>query len=276
MRVEPMTRRLTQREIDARRENAKKSTGPRSAAGKARVRLNAMKHGVTARLPEYIPRGPLRESPNEVATFIAAVVELLAPLNVLARDRAERIANLLWRQRRSRRWEVAGLAAVGVSDESDVWMEHKAEEHEFAAQYITQLETAELDRDHFEALTIVFYHGANLDDIEGWREGEEPSTPEGWRDLIKRILTHKWESPAEASMWAAEHAPQIRVDAMRVRLPAMEAAARAAVEDGFFSKLLTLEGRLTRELSQTLAEYEAFQQLGPDEANETGGSAKQS
>src|SRR5438132_1388356 len=34
---------------EANRRNARKSTGPRSAAGKARSRFNALKHGMTAR-----------------------------------------------------------------------------------------------------------------------------------------------------------------------------------------------------------------------------------
>ncbi len=38
-------RTLTAREIEARRRNAQKSTGPRTARGKARVSLNGLKHG---------------------------------------------------------------------------------------------------------------------------------------------------------------------------------------------------------------------------------------
>ena len=36
----------TEAQIEANRENAKKSTGPRTAAGKARVRRNASRHGL--------------------------------------------------------------------------------------------------------------------------------------------------------------------------------------------------------------------------------------
>jgi hypothetical protein len=39
----------TQAKIDANRRNAAKSTGPKTAAGKARVSLNALKHGLSAK-----------------------------------------------------------------------------------------------------------------------------------------------------------------------------------------------------------------------------------
>jgi hypothetical protein len=45
-------RPLTPAALAARRANAQKSTGPRTAAGKARSRLNALKHGRNSRLAQ--------------------------------------------------------------------------------------------------------------------------------------------------------------------------------------------------------------------------------
>ncbi len=48
--------------LAANRANAKKCTGPSTAEGKARVALNALKHGRRAdRLPEKLPRAGDRE-----------------------------------------------------------------------------------------------------------------------------------------------------------------------------------------------------------------------
>ena len=49
--------RLTPRSLAARRANALKSTGPRTPCGKARVSLNALKHGRSAaRAPRFRER----------------------------------------------------------------------------------------------------------------------------------------------------------------------------------------------------------------------------
>ena len=41
---------VSQRKIDANRQNAQKSTGPKTSEGKAKTCLNAQKHGLTAEL----------------------------------------------------------------------------------------------------------------------------------------------------------------------------------------------------------------------------------
>ena len=51
----------SQRRIDANRRNARRSTGPRTDDGKARSRLNAVKHGLSASLPALVDTPQARE-----------------------------------------------------------------------------------------------------------------------------------------------------------------------------------------------------------------------
>jgi hypothetical protein len=47
------------KQIAANRRNAAKSTGPRTAAGKERSRMNARRHGLASALGETFPEGSL-------------------------------------------------------------------------------------------------------------------------------------------------------------------------------------------------------------------------
>ena len=51
----------SQRRIEANRRNARRSTGPRTDDGKARSRLNAVKHGLSASLPALVDTPAARE-----------------------------------------------------------------------------------------------------------------------------------------------------------------------------------------------------------------------
>ena len=52
---------ISEKRLQANRANAKRSTGPKTAAGKAVVRRNALKHGLLSRTISLLP--------NEVGTF---------------------------------------------------------------------------------------------------------------------------------------------------------------------------------------------------------------
>jgi len=91
--------------IAANRSNAQKSTGPRTAAGKSRARLNALKHGVTAQIPVLPGEDP--------ALFFARVDDYkagLQPRSPFENDMVERMALMSWQFDRAARVEVARLA----------------------------------------------------------------------------------------------------------------------------------------------------------------------
>ena len=62
---------ISQRKLDANRENAKKSTGPKTSQGKAIVRLNAQRHGLTAKLMMCAADGsPLNPGLEELDDYL--------------------------------------------------------------------------------------------------------------------------------------------------------------------------------------------------------------
>lgn len=90
-------------QVKANRENAKKSTGPRTAQGKAVVALNAVRHGLLSSLPVL----PGVEDPEDWQEHRQAVLSDLAPVGYLEVSLAERVALAIWRMGRAARWESA-------------------------------------------------------------------------------------------------------------------------------------------------------------------------
>jgi hypothetical protein len=90
------------RQIRANQRNALRSTGPRSDAGKARSRLNAMQHGLTAR--HVLLPG---EDPREFEAFRRAAFDRLLPEGEVEKQLADRVVTLLWRMRRIPLFEIA-------------------------------------------------------------------------------------------------------------------------------------------------------------------------
>jgi len=86
----------TEAQVLANRLNAQKSTGPRTAAGKAVVSQNAVTHGLLAR--KTVISG---EDPGQFETYRAQLLAELHPAGVLEAVLAERIVGLAWRLRRA-------------------------------------------------------------------------------------------------------------------------------------------------------------------------------
>jgi len=82
-------------QVEANRRNARKSTGPRTAAGKAVVALNGMKHGLLSR--ESLVKG---ESEAELVAFGKRLRAQLAPVGELELLLVDRIVSTAWRLRR--------------------------------------------------------------------------------------------------------------------------------------------------------------------------------
>ncbi len=85
----------SERQIEANRLNAQRSTGPRSPNGKARVASNALKHGLTGK-QIVLPN----ENAEEFEAFRITLWTDLAPQGALEEELAGKIVADAWRLRR--------------------------------------------------------------------------------------------------------------------------------------------------------------------------------
>src|SRR4051794_10274467 len=89
-------------QIAANRRNAKRSTGPKTPQGRAAVRLNAVQHGMTAKVI-VLPH----ESEPDYHEIRAALIQDYAPANSQEFMLVDQIAAGYWRTIRARRFEQA-------------------------------------------------------------------------------------------------------------------------------------------------------------------------
>jgi hypothetical protein len=95
-------------QIAANRRNASKSTAPRTANGKAKSRLNALRHGLTAE------SGALPSESCEAFDHLRdRLVAEFRPATVLDEILVDRLADLLWRLRRVGLFERELMAWIG-------------------------------------------------------------------------------------------------------------------------------------------------------------------
>jgi len=94
---------VTEKQINANRKNAQKSTGPKTAEGKAAVSQNAVKHGL---FTDSLIRG---ENPAVYEAFHDEMLADLAPAGAVETMLAERVISLWWRLRRAERMQNQAL-----------------------------------------------------------------------------------------------------------------------------------------------------------------------
>ena len=98
----------TDKQIAANRENAKKSTGPRTEPGKRRSRRNAYRHGLTAESVITV-----LEDEAAYKKFENKIIADYTPKSAIERALVVRLASLLWRLRRAVAIEIRPVSNSG-------------------------------------------------------------------------------------------------------------------------------------------------------------------
>ncbi len=102
-------------QIKANRENAKRSTGPKTIQGKLKVSQNAITHGIFATTP-LLPH----ENAAEFAALSQEISKVFTPVDAHAAFLVEEIVLTMWRQKRLR---IAEAAKVQISMTPEIMAE---------------------------------------------------------------------------------------------------------------------------------------------------------
>jgi hypothetical protein len=130
------------RHIETNRLNALKSTGPKTEAGKARSRCNAVRHGLTA---ETVIDD--LEDADDYRAFELAVTAGFNAESAVERELVLRLAGLLWRLRRATAIEAGLLQAFEIGEATEARSGFNVE---VALRFLS---LAHLDNGAFERLT---------------------------------------------------------------------------------------------------------------------------
>ena len=103
----------TPQRLDAQRRNARQSTGPRSEAGKKRMRMNALQHGCDAAPEnEAAVMRALGEDPEKFEALKRELAAACAPGDALSHQLVDDLARLYWRRHRIERMETGLMRRV--------------------------------------------------------------------------------------------------------------------------------------------------------------------
>jgi hypothetical protein len=108
----------TQAQMAANRNNAEKSTGPVTEAGKNRSRHNALRHGLTAQVSALT-----EEDRAAYDEFSAALIDSLQPEGEVELQLAQSVSDAAWRLNRTRAIETNLFALAQEEDPRDADIE---------------------------------------------------------------------------------------------------------------------------------------------------------
>ena len=117
----------TQAQLEANRQNAQKSTGPKTAEGKVKASQNALTHGLTASFRSLLPN----ECPVAYDTFLDEMNQSLHPGSPLENVLVRRITDTLWRLQRVPDAEAQLFAALADKARSKVQKENDEEQEAY-------------------------------------------------------------------------------------------------------------------------------------------------
>jgi hypothetical protein len=175
----------TQKQVEANRKNAQKSTGPKTLEGRAAVRLNGVKHGLTAKT--LVLEG---ESESDFKDLLDALEAEHQPTTTTEQALVQQLAMATWRLRRAYRMEAGflNLRLIDTRDdaENDYTNLHDSDRLALAIQ--ARANTLNILNRHEARLERSFYRALHeLQRLQAQRpeKAEEPKRVETQTEKVK-------------------------------------------------------------------------------------------
>ena len=231
---------VSKRQLEANRLNARRSSGPRTQEGKKRARMNALRHGLTAK---NIVIGD--EDPKEFEDLRAKLEHDLQPKTALEGELLERLAGLLWRLRR-----VPAIEAAIVKARQDEIYSRVSEN--LAADKRRRLEN-EANRRCKESF--------NWDPIKIQTAGGTGLYNAKLTEIWKKVIEEE-ESKGTLDIDLSDE--EIDEEYERSRENDLVVLIQAAADGGLIEKLSRYETILMNAVSRTLEQLRLLQRLRDD------------
>jgi len=279
------------RKLEANRNNALKSTGPKTARGKAVVRMNAFKHGVFSK--GVVVQGlQIRERSKEFQQLRERLWDELAPVGVVEELLVDRIVTTHWRMRRALTAEAGEIA---LSVDGGHWQRKKKGPQRFWSLFnglsdtLTEMEQSASGLSYLIQVLKELQEQVTRDGevteaaLERFRSGFGAmgnSLTRELEGLRKELLAHPGGSSAEALKGEIQRAILGRIEG-RLNLYRLmseecedreerEEAARQAAEvlpsPEVVDRIQRYEGKLERQLYRAMNQLERLQRRRSGEA----------
>lgn len=248
-----MDKPVSDRKLAANRENAKKSTGPRTSKGKAIASLNAMTHGIFAR--HAVATGPpLMESPGEFLSLLESLRTHFNPQGALEDAIIQQISDVKWKQARLARYEAAGVTERLYSSVSA--SSRKMEESRWTDMHLRKT-AAQEDPGTVDADTL-----RNQIDLVERLSGDDGPIEED-EQYLKFVFSTSMVGLGESSPSDAED----QISKTRDHLRGLSKEHRSELANAYRSQMATLlKGMYEKRANSVTLESALDRSLVPDEA----------
>ena len=269
----------TEKQQEANRQNAEKSTGPKTEEGKAIAKLNAIRHGILSEAV-LITKGDGLERKETYLAFYNGLRDYFQPQGTMEDTLVEHIVVTLWRKRRVLRFEL-GCLRQQLDDHRQIAEASEDEDDDYASHIpktaCERLAAAKKQLAHHQQEKQSLQEDYDIlsdEEVGNWAdsyfkvaerknfEAEEPKQVRDWlkgqgltEDQIRQELIQAEEAAiaeAQAEIKALE--PQVELELERAAL-----LASLPAQGWQLDKIIRYEASLDRQLYKAINQLERLQ-----------------